>query len=71
MWHSVGTQHRLERVVYEHSSTRVELVAVVMALQGTPRTDDIAIPRARSGLIDSTAGCTQSSKVLEPLTPTG
>jgi len=71
MWHSVGMQHRLERVVYEHSSTRVELAAVVMALQGTLRTDDIAIPGARSGLIDSAAGCTQSSKVLEPRLPTG
>jgi len=33
----------------QHSSTRAELAAVVMALQGTPRADDLAI------LIDSAA----------------
>ena len=49
MRHDVGIPHRSERVGGQHSSTRAELAAVVMALHGTPRTDDLAI------LIDSAA----------------
>jgi len=49
MWHDAAIPHRSERVGDQHSSTRAELAAVVMALQGTPRADDLAI------LIDSAA----------------
>jgi len=49
MWHDVGILHRSKRVGGQHSCTRAELAAVVMALQGTPRADDLAI------LIDSAA----------------
>ena len=49
MWHDAAIPHRSERVGGQHSSTRAELAAVVMALQGTPRADDLAI------LIDSAA----------------
>jgi len=49
MWHNAAIPHRSERVGGQHSSTRAELAAVVMALQGTPRADDLAI------LIDSAA----------------
>jgi len=49
MWHDAPIPHRSELVGGQHSSTRAELAAVVMALQGTPRADDLAI------LIDSTA----------------
>jgi len=47
MWHNATIPHRSERVGGQHSSTLAELTAVVMALQGTPRADDLAI------LIDS------------------
>ena len=46
---STPIPHRSEREDFQHSSTRAELAAVVMPLQGTPRADDLAI------LIDSTA----------------
>jgi len=49
MWYDAAISHRSERVGDQHSSTRAELAAVVMALQGTPRGDDLAI------LIDSAA----------------
>ena len=49
MWHNAAIPQRSERVGGQHSSTRAELAAVVMALQGTPRADDLAI------LIDSAA----------------
>jgi len=49
MWHDAAMPHRSEWVGGQHSSTRAELVAVVMALLGTPRADDLAI------LIDSAA----------------
>jgi len=49
MWHDAPIPHRSDLVGGQHSSTRAELAAVVMALQGTPRADDPAI------LIDSTA----------------
>jgi len=49
MWHDAAISHRSERVGVQHSSTRLELAAVVMVLQGTPRADDLAI------LIDSAA----------------
>ena len=49
MWHETAIPHRSEWVGGEHSSTRAELAAVVMALQGTPRADDLAI------IIDSAA----------------
>ena len=49
MWHDAAIPHRYERVSGQHSSTRAELAAVVMALQGTSRADDLAI------LIDSAA----------------
>ena len=49
MWHNATIPHRSEWVGGQHSSTWAELAAVVMALQGTPRADDLAI------LIDSTA----------------
>jgi len=49
MWHDAAIPHRSEQVGYQHSSTRAELAVVVMALQGTPRADDLAI------LIDSAA----------------
>jgi len=49
MWHDATIPHRSEREDFQHSSTRAELAAVVMPLQGTPRADDLAI------LIDSTA----------------
>jgi len=49
MWHDAAIPQRSERVGGQHSSTRAELAAVVMALQGTPRADDLAI------LIDSAA----------------
>ena len=48
-WHDAAIPHRSERVGGQHSSTRAELAAVVMALQGTSRADDLAI------LIDSAA----------------
>jgi len=48
-WHDAAIPHRSERVGGQHSSALAELAAVVMALQGTPRTDDLAI------LIDSAA----------------
>jgi len=48
-WLDAAIPHRSERVGSQHSSTRAELAAVVMALQGTPRADDLAI------LIDSAA----------------
>jgi len=47
--HNATIPHRSERVGGQHSSIRAELAAVVMALQGTPRADDLAI------LIDSAA----------------
>jgi len=47
MWHNATLPHRSEQVGGQHSSTRAELAAVVMALHGTPRADDLAI------LIDS------------------
>ena len=43
MWHDAAIPHRSEQVGGQHSSTRAELAAVVMALQGTPRADDLAI----------------------------
>jgi len=43
MWHDAAIPHRSEWVGGQHSSTRAELAAVVMALQGTPRADDLAI----------------------------
>ena len=50
MWHDAAIPHRSERVGGQHSSTRAELAAVVIALlQWTPRADDLAI------LIDSAA----------------
>ena len=49
MWHDAAIPHRSEQVGGQHSSTRAELAAVVMALRGTPRADDLAI------LIDSAA----------------
>jgi len=49
MWHDTAIPNRSERVGSQYSSTRAELAAVVMVLQGTPRADDQAI------LIDSTA----------------
>ena len=49
IWHDTTILTRSERVGGQHSSTRAELAAVVMALQGTPRADDLAI------LIDSAA----------------
>jgi len=49
LWHNATIPHRSERVGGQHSSTRAELAAVVMALQGTPRVDDLAI------LVDSAA----------------
>ena len=63
MWHDAAIPHRSERVGGQHSSTRAELAAVVMALQAilidrswhyrpsslTDRADDLAI------LIDSAA----------------
>jgi len=42
MWHNATNPHRSERVGGQHSSARAELAAVVMALQGTPRADDLA-----------------------------
>jgi len=47
MWHDAAISHRSERVSGQHSSTQVELAAVVVALHGTPRAHDLAI------LIDS------------------
>ena len=47
------------------SSTRAELAAVVMALQGTPRADDLAI------LIDSAAAIQKTTMVPESRLPTG
>ena len=49
MWHNATIPHRSEPVGGQHFSTRAELAAVVMALQGTPRADDLTI------LIDSAA----------------
>ena len=49
MWHNATIPNRSEWVGVQHSSTWAELAAVVMALQGTPRADDLAI------LIDSAA----------------
>ena len=49
MWYDAAIPHRSEQVGGQHSSTQAELAAMVMALQGTPRADDIAI------LIDSAA----------------
>jgi hypothetical protein len=49
MWHNATIPHRSEQVGGQHSSTRAELTAEVVALQGTPRGDDLAI------LIDSAA----------------
>ena len=49
MWHNAAIPHRSEWVGGQYSSTRAELPAVVMALQGTPRADDVSI------LIDSAA----------------
>ena len=49
MWHNATNPYRSERVGGQHSSARAELAAMVMALQGTPRADDLAI------LIDSAA----------------
>ena len=46
-WHDAAIPHRSKRVGYHHSSTRAEVATVVMALQGTPRADNLAI------LIDS------------------
>jgi len=42
-WHNATIPHRSEWVGGQHSSTRAELAAVVMAWQGTPRADDLAI----------------------------
>ena len=47
MWHDAAIPHRSGWVGGQHSSTRAELVAVVVALQGTHFADDLAI------LIDS------------------
>jgi len=74
MWHSVGIQHRSDRVGGQHSSTRAELVAVVMApatrnpSRRTPRADDLAI------LIDSAAAVRERRRRLasyyeSPLVP--
>jgi len=49
MWHDAAIPHRSEQVGGQHSSTRAELAAVDMALQGTPHANDLAI------LIDSAA----------------
>jgi len=49
IWHNATNPRRSERVGSQHSSTRAELAAVVMSLQGTPQADGLAI------LIDSTA----------------
>jgi len=49
IWHGAAIPHRSKRVGGQHSSTRAELAAVVMALHGTPHADDLAI------LIDSAA----------------
>jgi ribonuclease HI len=49
IWHGAAIPHRSKRVGGQHSSTLAELAAVVMALQGTPHADDLAI------LIDSAA----------------
>jgi len=49
MWHDAAIPHRSEQVGGQHSSTRAELAAVVVALQGTPRADELVI------LIDSAA----------------
>jgi len=43
MWHNATIPHRSEQVGGQHSSTRAEKVAGVMALEGTPRDDDLAI----------------------------
>jgi len=43
MWHDAAIPHRSEQVGAQHSSTQAELAAVVMALQGTPRADDVTI----------------------------
>ena len=43
MWHNAAIPHRSKRVGGQHSSTRAELAAVVMALQGTSRADDLVI----------------------------
>jgi len=43
MWYDAAIPHRSEQVGGQHSSTRAELAAMVMALQGTPRADDLAI----------------------------
>jgi len=69
MWHSVGIQHRSERVGGQHASTWAQLVAVVMAppkrnpSRETSRADDLAI------LIDSAAAVTKISMVSEPRLP--
>ena len=49
IWHNATIPQRSERVGSQHSSTQVELAAVVMALQRTPQANGLAI------LIDSTA----------------
>jgi len=49
MRHDAAIPHRSKQVGGQHSSTRAELAAVVMALQGTPRAHDLSI------LIDSAA----------------
>jgi len=49
MLHDAAIPHRSERMGGQHSSTRAELAAVVMVLQGSPRADDLAI------LMDSAA----------------
>jgi len=54
MWHDAAIPHRSEWVGGQHFSTRAELAAVVMALQGTPRADDQAI------LINSAAAIQRS-----------
>jgi len=42
IWHDATVPHKSEQVGGTHSSTRAEQAAVVMALQGIPRTDDLA-----------------------------
>jgi len=42
IWYNVGVHHRSEPVGCQHFSTQPELAAVVMTLQETPRTEDLA-----------------------------
>ena len=42
IWHDAAIPHRSERVGGQHSSTRVEQAAVVMALQEIPCAVDLA-----------------------------